>query len=154
MAKIISLGCDVAEIYRCYADVHSALFGAKSYHLIVEAFTRKEGYAYANCECSLGELQDRLTGLETDISELGENELSSRAAADLRRVLLDYIQSLRVVIVRLKEICRHLVEDERGYREASATGHSRFNRDKVDYDHSIRQLERTGTQLNKLFSSY
>ncbi len=89
MAKIISLGCDVAEIYSRYSDVHSALFGAKSYHLIVDAFTRKEAYAYVNCECSIKELQDRLAGLEADISGLEQNELTSRAASDLRRTLLD-----------------------------------------------------------------
>lgn len=154
MAKIISLGCDVAEIYRRYSNVHSGLFGAKSLRLIADALTHKEGYAYVNCERSLEELLDRLAGLEADISELEENELSSRAASDIRQALLEYTQSLQVVIVRLKGICHQLVEDERGYRGASAIGHSRFNRDKVDYDHCLQHLERTGTRLNKLFSSY
>lgn len=154
MAKIISLGCDVAEIYHLYSKVHSSLFGPQSYRLVVAALTRKEGYAYVNCESSLEELQGRLAGLVADISGLEKVELSSRAASELRQGLLEYTQSLQMVMARLKGICHQLVEDKMGYRDASSMGHSRFNQDKVEYDRSIQHLERTGRRLNKLFSSY
>ena len=61
---------------------------------------------------------------------------------------------LREVIEELREICKRLVDDEPDYRYVPDGELSRFNRDKVKYDDRKSQLERLGTRLNKLFSTY
>jgi hypothetical protein len=154
MARIITLGCEVADVYRRYAKIHSALFGASSYRLVVSALVRRGGYTYGKYVRSLDELRGRISRLEEDISGIGNDELSSRGAGELHRALLEYTRVLTLTIAGLTEMCRRLAENEKGYRNVAADGRSRFIQDKIGYDHAISELERVGLRLNKLFSTY
>ena len=154
MAKIISLGCEVADIHRRYSAINDALFGASSYRLVIHAMTGRMDATYRKYEHSLEELRTELSTLEGSILDAGKKERAPRAAEQLPQALIEYTRLLREVIDSLTVICQKLMEDDKGYREVSDAGGSPFSQDKIRYDYSIRQLERLGSRLNKLFSSY
>lgn len=148
MARIIKLGCDVAAVHRRYSGIHGALFGAASYRLVIDALTGKAGAAYGEYEQRLGDLGERLEALTTEIAD-PEVEVSAR----LRQVLLDYARVLGTAIDQLRTICARLKADEKGYRRFDL-GVSPLRQDKIRYDHCLSELERLGTELNKLFARY
>ncbi|MEW8316296.1 MAG: hypothetical protein AB2669_20570 [Candidatus Thiodiazotropha endolucinida] len=88
------------------------------------------------------------------INRVDEDDLPLRNAAKLQQTLIDYTQTLNRAISQLRSICGHLNNNEEDYRSANESGQPTFNQDKVDYDYTIRELERIGTKLNKLFSTY
>ena len=154
MAKIISLGCKAADIHHRYSAVHSSLFGAFSYRLVITALLGKTERSYGKYEQTLDGLWKELVGLDEQIAGTTAEERVSHGSDQLHQILIDYTHTLHDVIAHLQDICRKLREDEEEYRTLDAKGQSRFNRDKIAYDHSIIQLERLGTKLNKLFSTY
>ena len=154
MAKIISLGCEVALVHGRYSAINRALFGVSSYRLVVASRTGKEGSVYGKYERTLDELAGELAKLTTAISAIGEHEKRVRSGEQMRTTLLEYTQTLGDVIRGLSSICHKLGGNEKGYRSDSGKGPSPFNQDKIRYDQSRQQLERVGTRINKLFSSY
>jgi hypothetical protein len=154
MARIISLGCEVAHVHGRYSAIHRALFGVSSYRLVVASLTGREVKIYREYERTLDELEGELAKLTTNITAIGEHEKRVRSAEQVHTTLLEYIQTLRDVIRSLGSIYHKLGEDEKGYRSDPGEGPSQFNQDKIGYDHSRQQLERVGTRINKLFSTY
>ncbi|MCG8017121.1 MAG: hypothetical protein JAY97_12995 [Candidatus Thiodiazotropha sp. 'RUGA'] len=154
MSKVINLGCSVSDIHRRYAEIHGALFGITSYRLILSSLKGKTDSLYNDYEERLNTLQDELTGLLEQINRVDEDDLPLRNAAVLHQTLIDYTQTLNQAISQLQSICGYLKRDEADYRSTNESGQSTFNQDKIDYDYTIRELERLGTKLNKLFSNY
>lgn len=154
MAKIITLGLEVAEIHRRYAGIHGTLFGASSFRLVIKALSGKGGEAYGKNHQALVELLGLLEDLKRRISECGQHDRSVRGAHELQKALLDYCAALAKVIADLAGICHNLQQDESGYRAVDRAVHSRFNQDKVNYDYALSDLENQGGRLNRLFSSY
>ncbi|MFI0374893.1 MAG: hypothetical protein ACH253_01860 [Candidatus Thiodiazotropha sp.] len=154
MSKIINLGCSVSDIHRQYAEIHGALFGITSYRMILCALKGKTNSLYSDYEQRLNTLQDELAGLVEQISSVAEDDLPLRNAAELQQTLIDYTQTLKQAISQLRSICGYLKSDEEDYRSTKESDQPTFSRDKVDYDYTIRELERIGTKLNKLFSTY
>ncbi len=154
MAKIISLGLDVADIHRRYSEIHGNLFGASSFRLVIDALRGNSNESYASYHQSLVELLGLLEDLERCIGECGDGERSTRGAHQLQQALLDYCAALVKVIAGLAGICHSLEQDETAYRDIDAQGRSRFTRDKVRYDYALGDLEKQGNKLNRLFSGY
>ncbi|MCU7803904.1 MAG: hypothetical protein KZQ96_11950 [Candidatus Thiodiazotropha sp. (ex Lucinoma borealis)] len=151
MSNLINLGCDVSDVHRRYAEIHGALFGITSYRMVIYALKGESRSMYSDYE-------HRLKGLEEELAEhigsIKNTDLPLRNSADLHDSLIEYTRILSQVISGLKSICGQLKDEEDDYRSSADNGQSRFLQDKVKYDYSIRELERIGTKLNKLFSTY
>ncbi|MCU7856685.1 MAG: hypothetical protein KZQ92_08740 [Candidatus Thiodiazotropha sp. (ex Lucinoma borealis)] len=151
MSNLINLGCDVSDVHRRYAEIHGALFGITSYRMVIYALKGESRSMYSDYE-------HRLKGLEEELAEhigsIKNTDLPLRNSADLHDSLIEYTRILSQVISGLKSICSQLKDEEDDYRSSADNGQSRFLQDKVKYDYSIRELERIGTKLNKLFSTY
>lgn len=154
MSKIIDLGCDVSDVHRRYAEIHGALFGISSYRMILYALKGQTSSMYEDYEHRLKALQDELDGLLGQINRVDEDDLRLRNSAELHQTLIDYTRILNQAIGKLWSICGYLKSGEDDYRSSSEGAQSRFNQDKIVYDDTIRELERIGTKLNKLFSTY
>ncbi len=154
MAKIISRGCEVADVRQSDAAIHSALFGAASFRLLINALTGRGRQNFERQHRALVDLLGELEDLEREIINIDRSERATRGADELQTVLLSYIRALFKVIAGLAGICGQLEYDEQAYRDVNASGSSRFNRDKVQYEYALHELERWGSRLNRLFSSY
>ena len=154
MSGVIDLGCRVADIHHRYQEIHGALFGAASFRLIIDALRGRSRHAYKGFSQTLKGLQDELVTLESQVIDLGQGVPVRGADRELTRVLLDYTLALNSAIAGLETIFANLEQDESAYREPGTDGRSGFTRDKLRYDHILLELERLGTRLNRLFSSY
>ncbi|MCU7905866.1 MAG: hypothetical protein KZQ76_08400 [Candidatus Thiodiazotropha sp. (ex Epidulcina cf. delphinae)] len=154
MTNLINLGCGVSDIHRRYAEIHKALFGVSSYRMILYALQGKIRSVYSDYEHRLDDLQGELAELERQIHDVSDSDLPMRSTADLYECLTKYTGTLRQVIAELKSICSFFKNKDKAYQDSSDADQSRLNRDKVAYDYSIRELERLGTKLNKLFSGF
>jgi Mg2+ and Co2+ transporter CorA len=154
MAKIISLGCKVADVHQRFSTVHSALFGASSYRLVIHALIGRSRIQYGAYVKTLTELLEELSELETQIGAESQKNSIVRGSDLLPQVLAQYTHKLTDVINQLIDICHQLKTDETDYRKINADGHSYFNDAKIEYDHALSRLEHLGGKLNKLFSSY
>lgn len=154
MSRVVDLGVRVADVHHRYHEIHGALFGAASFRLVIDALRGRRRHAYAGFAGTLQGLQAELAALETQVTALGQGESTKAADLELRQVLLEYIGALGRAIAGLDTIFINLEQDESAYRDAGAGGRSRFTRDKLHYDHALSELERLGTRLNRLFSSY
>ena len=154
MAKIIDLACGVADVHHRYHQIHGAIFGAASFHLIIDALLGRRRRAYQEFSGNLNDLQTELTTLEAQVSDLEQQESARGTERELRSMLLEYTRVLSKAIAGLGNIFANLEQDESAYRDPGSDGRSRFTRDKLEYDHLISELERLGTRLNKLFSNY
>jgi len=90
MAKIIRLGCEVAEVYRQYSGVHKALFGASSLRLVVDTLTGKVRDTYTRHLHTLEDLSDQLSSLEADLRETDLNDHVPRGGDEPQKVLAEY----------------------------------------------------------------
>lgn len=151
MAKIISLGCDLADTYRRYAAVHSDLFGALSLHFVKNSLTGKGCSTCVENHKTLLNLLDQISELEMQITGCNRNDLSFHRAEELQEIMLKYVAALAEAVRRLAGIVQNLTDDEQTYRRIDASGHSHFNRDKVEYDQSRSELQNLGARLNRLF---
>ncbi|MCU7879073.1 MAG: hypothetical protein KZQ84_20210 [Candidatus Thiodiazotropha sp. (ex Lucinoma borealis)] len=151
MSNLINLGCDVSDVHRRYAEIHGALFGITSYRMVIYALKGESRSMYSDYEHRLKGLEEELA---EHISSIKNTDLPLRNSADLHDSLIEYTRILSQVISGLKSICSQLKDEEDDYRSSADNGQSRFLQDKVQYDYSIRELERIGTKLNKLFSTY
>ncbi|MEL0586013.1 MAG: hypothetical protein AAES65_14165 [Candidatus Thiodiazotropha sp. (ex. Lucinoma kazani)] len=151
MSNLINLGCDVSDVHRRYAEIHGALFGITSYRMVIYALKGESRSMYSDYERRLKGLEEELA---EHISSIKNTDLPLRNSADLHDSLIEYTRILSQVISGLKSICSQLKDEEDDYRSSADNGQSRFLQDKVKYDYSIRELERIGTKLNKLFSNY
>ncbi len=154
MAKIISLGCEVADIHKRYAAIHSALFGIASFRLLICALTGRGRQNFERHHRALVDLLDKLEDLEQRIINIDRSERATRGADELQKVLRGYVRALFKVIAGLAGICGQLEHDEQAYRDVNTSGSSCFNRDKVQYEYALYELERLGSRLNRLFSTY
>ncbi|MCU7935496.1 MAG: hypothetical protein KZQ99_11530 [Candidatus Thiodiazotropha sp. (ex Dulcina madagascariensis)] len=154
MTNLINLGCGVSDIHRRYAEIHKALFGVSSYRMILYALQGKMSTVYSDYAHRLGDLQAELAELERQIHNISDSDLPMRSAADLYECLTEYTRTLHQVITELKSICGFFKNKDQSLQDSADGGQSRLNQDKVAYDYSIRELERLGTKLNKLFSSF
>jgi hypothetical protein len=151
---VIDLGCKVADVHHRYHEIHSALFGAASFHLIIDALRGRRRRAYNEFTQTLDRLRDELTELETQTQDLAQGDPGKATDHELQHVLLEYTQALNQAAAGLKTIFTGLEHDEAAYRQVGPDGRSGFTRDKLHYDHLLLALERLGTRLNKLFSNY
>lgn len=154
MAKIIQLACELAEVHRRYAEVHSDLFGVSSFRLAINALTGRGRWRYSEYRSTLSGLLQRLADLGTQIADCGASERTSRGAEELQRVMLRYVEALERVIRELSNINDHLAGNEQDYRQADDSGVSPLNRDKAEYARTVSEMEYLGNQLNRLFSTY
>ena len=154
MAKIIRLGCEVAEIRHQYAGVHASVFGASSFRSAIDAVIGKSSTSHADRSTRLSGLVLELKKVRKEVFDCQLDDRPIRGAQELRRVLLDYIDSLISVIERLASICGHLASGDEEYRNPDSGANSRYNQEKVRYDHAISHLEYLGEKLNRLFSTY
>ncbi len=60
MGSIANLGCDIAEIHHQYNAIHSALFGASAYRLVIAAMTGHTARVYQEYLLILDKPQTRL----------------------------------------------------------------------------------------------
>ncbi|MES9903370.1 MAG: hypothetical protein ABW168_11935 [Sedimenticola sp.] len=154
MAKIIALGCQVADIHHRYSAIHNSLFGITSYRLAVAAMLGKTETTYREYEIVLDGLWNELDGMAEQVSHAATQERVSRGPDQLPQALVQYTHALHEAIAHLRNICHEHQKNKVGYRDIDTEGGSRFNQDKVAYDLAITKLEHLGTKLNKLFSSY
>lgn len=154
MSRSINLGCSVASVHHRYNEIHSALFGAASFRLVIDALRGKRRLRYKEFARTLVGLRVELVALEEQITDLAHNNRGDGADRELNRVLLDYTRALGKAIVELEKIVQNLEQDELAYRDTGIDSRSRFSRDKVRYDHLLSELVRLGTRLNRLFSAY
>lgn len=154
MAKIFSLGCEVAGVYRQYAAVHSELFGVSSLRRLKNALSGKGCPPYAEYRQTLVELGDRLADLENRISGCEGSDLSFRRAGELQEMMLRYSAALARVIAGLAGICAQFAQDEAAYRQLDRSGRSHFSQDKISYDYALSELEILGNKLNRLFTNF
>lgn len=154
MSRLIDVGCRVAAAHHRYHEIHGALFGAASFKLIIDALRGRRRQAYRQHLDTLALLRRDLAALETEIALLDQTGPPKTGEREIQRVLLDYTRALDRAVVGLSDILGNLEHDESGYRDTGSDGRSGFTRDKLRYDHSLLQLERLGTRLNRLFSNY
>lgn len=154
MAGLIDLGCKVADVHHRYHGIHGALFGTASFRLIIDALRGRRQQAYKQYSQTLANVRGELAGLAPEILELIERGAVKATEREVQRVLLDYTRALEQAIAALVLIVDNLEHDESAYREPGADGRSGFSRDKLSYDHSLSELERLGTRLNRVFANY
>ena len=154
MPGLIDYGCSVADVYRRYHDIHGAIFGAASYRIIIDALRGRRRRIYHDHAQVLVGLRAELAGYEREITDLVEAGPMKATDREIHRVLLDYLRVLDGAINDLFAIFDNLQRDETRYRDVGADGHSRFSNDKRLYDRHLSELERLGTRLNRLFTSY
>ena len=154
MARIIDLACAIANVHHHYHEIHGALFGAASFHLIIDALFGRRRHAYREFSNTLEKLHAELRALQAQLADLEQDEPARGTERELRPMLLEYTRALGAAIAELRNIFLNLEQDEAAYRDSASDGRSRFTRDKLHYDHLLSELERLGTRLNKLFSNY
>jgi len=154
VSRVIDLGCRIADVHHRYHEIHGALFGAASFRLVIDAMRGRRRRAYAAFSETLQGLQNELAALESQVADLGLGETVKAADHELQQVLLEYMRVLSEAIAGLDTIFVNLEQDESAYRDTGDDGRSRFTRDKLHYDHVLLELERLGTRLNRLFSTY
>lgn len=154
MSRLIDLGCQIADVHHRYHEIHSAMFGAASIRLIIDALRGRRRRAYREYAEDLADLQQELSRLDPPITTLLEERVAKATEREVQRVLLDYVRALNQAIGGLRLILKNLEKDENAYRDTGVDGRSGFTSDKLDYDHSLLELERLGTRLNRLFASY
>jgi phosphoenolpyruvate carboxylase len=154
MSRLIDLGCQIADVHHRYHEIHGAIFGAASLRLIIDALRGRRRRIYREYAEDLADLQQELSRLDPQITALLEERAAKTTEREIRRVLLEYVRALNQAIGRLEFILRKLEKDENAYRDTGVDGRSGFTSDKLDYDHSLLELERLGTWLNRLFTSY
>ena len=154
MSGLIKLGCTVADVYHRYHEIHGELFGASYFRRMIDATRGRRGRPYTQLVQTLNELQVELTGLESQISNPGNDAPVTGADRELRQALLEYTRYLNRAVNGLENICANLGQNEVAYRRLTADGRSRFTADKLNYDHQLSELERLGTRLEKLFANY
>ena len=154
MSVLINLGCKVADVHHRYHEIHGAIFGTASFRLIVDALRGRRQLTYrAHVQALLG-LREELAGLDPEIADLAAKGAAKATEREVQQVLLRYTGALDRCMAGLLLIFENLERDETGYRDTGTDGRSGFTRDKLDYDHSLSELERLGTQLNRLFANY
>ena len=154
MARIITLGCEVASVHNRYSAVHRAIFGPSSYRLVITSMREGKESAYGKHEQTLDELEGALVRLTADIASIKDEEKRVRSAEQMCTTLLEYTQTLREVIGDLSIICHKLGTGEKDYRKDSGESRSPFSQDKTRYDQARLALERVGLRITKLFSTY
>lgn len=154
MSRLINLGCKVADVHHRYQAIHGAIFGTASFRLILDAMRGRRQQTYSAHAQTLVGLREELTGLDPEIEDLIAKGPAKATEREVLQVLLRYMRALDRAMAGLLLIFENLERDESGYRDTGTDGRSGFTRDKLDYDHSLSELERLGTQLNRLFASY
>lgn len=154
MFRLIELGCNVADVHHRYYRIHSALFGASSFRLLIHVLRGRHNSVYREFATELNTLLKELNALGTQISDPEGEVQTSGIESEIREVMVDYTQALGKAIVGLKNIYENLQKNETTYRDTGSDGRSRFTVDKLDYDRLLADLERLGTRLNKLFTNY
>ena len=154
MSRLINLGCRVADVHHRYHEVHGAIFGTASFRLVLDALRGRRQQTYLAHAQTLVGLRAELAGLDPEIQDLIAKGPAKATERELLQVLLLYMRALDRAAAGLLLIFENLERDESGYRDTGTDGRSGFTRDKLDYDHSLSELERLGTRLNRLFASY
>lgn len=154
MSRLIDLGCRVADVHHRYHTVHSAVFGAASLRLVLDAILGRRRQTYQVHAETLKALRGDLAKLDTEVAVLVEEGAVKATEREVQHVLLDYVRALDKAVAGLLVIFENLQHDESAYRDTGADGRSGFTRDKLGYDRSLSELERLGTRLNRLFASY
>ena len=153
-AHVVDLGCRVADVHHRYQEIHSALFGAASFRLIIDAVRGNRQRAHERYVQALNALAVELVDLESQIAGIELTDNGRVVERQARDVLLAYIQVLHKVVKDLAAIFEGLRRDETAYREPGPDGRSGFTRDKVHYDPLLLEMKRLGTRLNRLFANY
>jgi hypothetical protein len=151
--NIIRLGCDIAEVHRRFTEIQGTLFGAASFRLALAVTLRRRKLPYRSCLHPLEQLQARLSELAAEVPTAGAG-LSVQQADRLRTSLSQYAATLNTAITQLHSMCHALWQDEEGHRATPEGGRSAFNRDTIQYDHVLMQLDKLGLHLNRLFARY
>lgn len=154
MSRLIDLGCKVADLHHRYHEIHGTLFGAASFRLILDALRGRRRRAYHAYSQTLNGLRDELAGLDPELADLTNRGATKATEREVQQALLAYARGLRRAIDGLIVIFDRLEQDESVYRDTGADGRSGFTQDKLRYDHSLSELERLGTRLNRLFANY
>jgi len=122
--------------------------------MIIDTLRRRRQRVYHDHAQALAGLRAELAGHEQAIIDLVEDGPMKATDREIHRVLLAYLRALDRAIHALFAIFENLQQDENDYRNVGADGHSRFSRDKRLYDRHLSELERLGTRLNRLFTSF
>ena len=122
MAKIIDLACGVADVHRRYHQIHGAIFGAASFHLIIDALLGRRRHAYQEFSGNLKALQIELAALEAQVTDLEQRESARGTERELRQMLLEYTRVLSKAIAGLGNIFANLEQDESAYRDPGSDG--------------------------------
>lgn len=154
MSKLISVAVEIAGVHRRFARMHSLMFGKGSYRLVFDALVGKRRTTHRRAVRVLNNVERKLDKLKAELEYLSDEDCPPRGGGRLKNSLMEYCTVLQETALALRQICLNLADDEPDYRSTPNDGLSRFNRDKVRYDDCKSELERLGSQLNKLFSSY
>ncbi len=154
MSALIDLGCKVADVHHRYHEIHGAMFGTASFRLVLDALRGRRRRAYSGYSQTLTDLRHELAGLDPELADLISRGASKATEREVQQVLAAYAKALDRAIEGLIVIFDRLEQDESGYRDTGADGRSDFTQDKLRYDHSLLELERLGTRLNRLFANY
>ncbi len=153
MAHIIDLACEIAEIRSRYLKIHGAVFGL-SVRRSASVLQRRTSAFYADRERELSALKAELASKESALAGIRSDQMTKRARNEVHAALTQYTSRLIAAVGDLKGICRNLSLDEVGYRRLSASGESRFRRDKIRYDYAMQDLKRWGAKMNELFATF
>jgi hypothetical protein len=154
VTKLIYLGIEVADVHRRYARIHGLLFGLGSYRLLLDVLSGRPGTTYRKARRALNAVECKLESLQVEVVAVSDADCPTRGGTYLRDTLVEYGSTLGETIRELRQMCKNLADDEPEYRHCPDAGLSRFNQDQAKYDDCKSRLERLGTLLNRLFSTY
>ena len=85
MARLIDLGCKVADVHHRYHEIHGAMFGTASFRLILDAVLGRRKSAYKEYSQTLTGLRDELARLDPAAGAPGDLQEGLTALARLYR---------------------------------------------------------------------
>jgi hypothetical protein len=153
MAQVIELACEVAGAFHRYQAVHRQAFRFGTLYA-PRAPLAHSGIDYRSLQAELGGLERSLESSRARVLGLGAEDLTQRAAVEVRDALLSYIEALEDAIGKLGAICADLAAEREGEARAAGYRERRLAADKKAYDDAIQHYRRCGIRLNALFETF
>lgn len=152
MSHLLKLVYDASELRRQYAGMHEEMFGF-SMRRIMRLGQRSEPECRARIR-RLDELSQALAGMQQQLGELQECDLTKRRGHDICTALGEYTQALSASVALLNTICQRVAREQKdvdGWRNYTATD---FRQDRITYDDAIQHHKRLGKRLQELLSTF
>ena len=152
MSRLLKLVYEASELRRQYAGIHEEMFGMSMRRIV--RLGRKSEHDYRANMRRLGVLSQELGGVQQQLAELQECDLTKRRGHDICAALAEYTEALSASVALLNTICRRLAREQKGvdgWRNYTATS---FRHDRITYDDAIQHHKRLGRRLQELLSTF